>query len=155
MNLVQIRRQLAASSPRRSWRRCTPRPRTTMRRCFDAVVKQIVAQRSQAVVVVADPMFLNERARLHAAMQVARLPVAYSPRQHVVEGGLLSYSADLAAMLRYAAKYAHRILKGARPADLPVEQPTKFDLVINLKTARSLGLTIAKSLLVRADEVIE
>jgi putative ABC transport system substrate-binding protein len=93
----------------------------------DAAVEQIVAQRSQAVVVVADPMFLNERGRPQAALQVTRLPVAYSLRQHVVEGGLLSYSADLAAMLRYAAKYAHRILQGAKPADLPVEQPTKID----------------------------
>ena len=88
-------------------------------------------------------------------MQTTRLPVAYSLRQHVLEGGLLSYSSDLAALFRYSAKYAHRILLGARPSDLPVEQPTKFELVINLKTAKSLGLTTAQSLLLRADEVIE
>jgi len=122
---------------------------------FGAAVDQIVALRSQAIVVVADPMFLNERVRLQALLQTTRLPVAYSLRQHVLAGGLLSYSADLAALLRYAAKYAHRILRGANPADLPVEQPTKFDLVINLKSARALGLNTAQSLLLRADEVIE
>jgi len=74
---------------------------------------------------------------------------------HCSAGGLLSYSADLAALLRYAAKYAHRILRGANPADLPVEQPTKFDLVINLKSALALGLTTTQSLLPRADEFIE
>ena len=110
---------------------------------FGAAVDQIVASRAQAVVVAADPVFLNERVKLQALMQTTRLPVAYSLRQHVLEGGLLSYSSDLAALFRYSAKYAHRILRGARPADLPVEQPTKFELVINLKTAKSLGLTTA------------
>ena len=100
-------------------------------------------------------MFLNERVKLQALLQTTRLPVAYSLRQHVLAGGLLSYSADLAALLRYAAKYAHRILRGANPADLPVEQPTKFDLVVNLKSAKALGLNTAQSLLLRADEVIE
>jgi putative ABC transport system substrate-binding protein len=122
---------------------------------FHAVVDQIIAARAQAVLVVADPVFLNERVKLQALMQATRLPVAYSLRQHVLEGGLLSYSSDLAALYRYAAKYAHRILQGTRPADLPLEQPTKFELVINLKTAKALGLTAAPSLLLRADEVIE
>jgi len=122
---------------------------------FGAAVNQIVASRAQAVVVAADPVFLNERVKLQALLQTTRLPVAYSLRQHVLEGGLLSYSSDLAALYRYSAKYAHRILLGAGPADLPVEQPTKFALVINLKTAKSLGLTTPQSLLLRADEVIE
>ncbi len=120
-----------------------------------AAVEQIVRQRSQAVVVVTDPVYLNERAKLQALMQTIRLPVAYGWREHVVAGGLLSYSADIAASFRHAAKYVDKILKGAKPADLPVEQPTKFELVINLKTAKALGITIPQSLLLRADEVIQ
>ena len=76
-------------------------------------------------------------------------------RDHAVAGGLLSYGADLAANYRNAAKYVDKILKGARPADLPVEQATKFELVINLKTARTLGLTIPQSMRLRADEVMQ
>ena len=120
-----------------------------------AAVEQIVRQQSQAVVVVADPVYLNDRAKLQELMQATRLPAAYGLREHVVAGGLLSYAADLAASFRYAAKYVDKILKGARPADLPVEQATKFDLVINLKTAKALGITIPQSLLLRADEVIQ
>jgi putative tryptophan/tyrosine transport system substrate-binding protein len=120
-----------------------------------AAVGEIVRQRSQAVVVVTDPVYLNERVKLQALMQTTRLPVAYGFREHVVAGGLLSYGADRAATYRHVAKYVDKILKGAKPADLPVEQPTKFELVINLKTAKALGLTIPQSLLLRADEVIQ
>ncbi len=122
---------------------------------LDAAVEQIVRQRAQAVVVVQDPVYFSERTRLQELMQTTRLPVAYGLREHVLEGGLLSYATDLGANLRYVAKYVDKILKGAKPADLPVEQPTKFDLVINLKTAKALGVTIPQSLLVRADEVIQ
>ena len=120
-----------------------------------AAVEQIVGQRSQAVVVVSDAVYLNERAKLQELMQTTRLPVAYGLRDHVVAGGLLSYAPGLAANFRYAAKYVDKILKGARPVDLPVEQPTAFELVINLKTAKALGLTIPQSVLLRADEVIQ
>jgi len=120
-----------------------------------AAVEEIVRQRSQAVVVVADPIYYNERERLRDVMQATRLPSAYMLRDHVAVGGLLSYSYDLTASFRYAAKYVDKILKGAKPADLPVEQPTKFQLVINLRTARALGITIPRSLLQRADEVIQ
>jgi putative ABC transport system substrate-binding protein len=119
------------------------------------VVDEIVRQRAQAVVVVTDAMYFAERAKLQELLQTTRLPVAYALREHVVAGGLLSYGADLAATYRHAAKYVDKILKGAKPADLPVEQPTKFDLVINLKTAKALGLTIPKPLLLRAEEVID
>jgi putative ABC transport system substrate-binding protein len=122
---------------------------------LSVVVDEIARQRSQAVVVVTDAMYLTERAKLQELMQTTRLPVAYALREHVVAGGLLSYGADLAANYRHAATYVDKILKGAKPADLPVEQATKFELVINLKTAKSLGLTIPQSLLLRADEVIQ
>ena len=117
-------------------------------------VEQIVRQRSQAVVVVSDAMYWVERAKLQELMQTTRLPAAYGLREHVVAGGLLSYAADLAASFRYAAKYVDKILKGAKPADLPAEQPTKYELVINLKTAKALGITIPQSILLRADRVI-
>ena len=100
-------------------------------------------------------MYFNERVKLQALLQPTSLPVAYAFRDHVVAGGLLSYGTDLVANFRQAAKYVDKILKGAKPADLPVEQTTKFELIINLKTAKALGLTIPQSLLLRADEVIQ
>ena len=139
-------------------RRVGPRCTAHCRQRADAIrrrQREIVRQRSQAVVVVADPIFLNERVKLQELMQSTRLPVAYSWREHVVAGGLLSYAADLAATARHVATYVDKILKGAKPADLPVEQVTKFDLVINLKTAKALGITIPKDMLLRADEVIQ
>jgi putative tryptophan/tyrosine transport system substrate-binding protein len=120
-----------------------------------AAVGEIVRQRSQAVVVISDGMYYGERAKLQELMQSTRLPVAYALRDHVIAGGLLSYGPDLAANYRNAAKYVDKILKGAEPADLPVEQTTKLELVINLKTTRTLGLTIPQSVLLRADEVIQ
>ena len=105
--------------------------------------------------VVADGMYLTERTKLQELMQTTGLPVAYALREHVVTGGLLSYGANLAANYRHAATYVDKILKGAKPADLPVEQTTKFELVINLKTAKGLGVTIPKDILLRADEVIQ
>ena len=121
---------------------------------FGAAVGEIVRQGSQAVVVVADPLYLNERASLQTLMQGIRLPVAYAWREHVVAGGLLSYAADLPATARHVATYVDKILKGTKPADLRVEQVHKFELVINLKAAKALGLTIPQPLLLRADEVI-
>ena len=120
-----------------------------------AAVEQIVRQRAQAIVVTSDAMYFTERAKLQELMQTTRLPAAYELRDHVLAGGLLSYGYDSAANHRNSAKYVDKILKGARPADLPVEQATKFDLVINLKTAKALGVTIPKDMLLRADEVIQ
>ena len=88
-------------------------------------------------------------------MATTRLPVAYALREHVMSGGLLSYGADLAANYRHAATFVDKILKGAKPADLPVEQATKFDPVINLRTAKALGIAIPQTVLLRADEVIQ
>ncbi len=118
-------------------------------------VERIVSQRAQAVVVVADSMCYTERVRLQALLQPTRLPVAYGHRENVVAGGLLSYTSNFAANFRHSATFVDRILKGAKPADLPVEQPTRFQLVINLKTAKAIGLTIPRLLRLRADEVIE
>ena len=120
-----------------------------------AAVEQIVRQRAQAIVVTSDSMYFTERAKLQELLQTTRLPVACALRDNVVAGGLLSYGYDTAANYRNAAKYVDKILKGSKPADLPIEQATKFDLVINLKTAKALGLTIPQSLLLRADEVIQ
>jgi putative ABC transport system substrate-binding protein len=119
-----------------------------------AAVGEIVRQRSQAIVIISDSMYFTERAKLQELIQNTRLAAAYALRDHVVAGGLFSYGYDAAGNYRSAAKYVDKILKGARPADLPIEQATKFELVINLQTAKALGLTIPQSLLLRADEVI-
>jgi putative ABC transport system substrate-binding protein len=122
---------------------------------LDAAVAEIVRQRAQAVVVASDPLYLNERAHLQSLMQGTRLPGAYSFREHVLAGGLLSYGIDQVTTYRHAAAIVDKILKGARPAELPVEQVNKFELLINLKTASALGLRIPQSVLLRADELIQ
>jgi putative ABC transport system substrate-binding protein len=110
---------------------------------------------SGALLVVDDPTTFLLRKRIVGLAAKSRLPAMYGPREFAIDGGLMSYGANLEDMFRRAATYVGKILKGAKPADLPVEQPTKFELVINLKTAKALGLTIPPSLLGRADEVIE
>ena len=122
---------------------------------FDNAFAAMTRERSGAVLVLADPMTFFHRTRLAALAAKHRLPAMYGLREHTEVGGLMSYWADSADLYRRAAYFVDKILKGAKPADLPVEQPTKFELVINLKTARALGLTIPQSLLLRADEVIE
>jgi len=126
----------------------------SVREQLAGAIAEIARQQSQAVIVVPDPVYLNERTMLQKLMQATRLPAAYGLREHVVAGGLLSYAADRAGNYRTAATYVDRILKGAKPAELPVEQPTKYELMINLKTAQALGITIPQSVLLRADEVI-
>jgi putative ABC transport system substrate-binding protein len=100
-------------------------------------------------------MFITHRKRLVELVAKSRVPAVYGEREFVDAGGLMFYGASLAAMYRDAAVYADKILKGTRPADLPVEQPTKLELVINLKTAKVLGMTIPPSVLARADRVVE
>jgi putative ABC transport system substrate-binding protein len=108
-----------------------------------------------ALLVQVSPMFFAQRQRLAQLAAQHHVPTLYPWREFVEAGGLMSYGVNLASNLRRAAIYVDRILKGANPADLPVEQPTKLELVINLKTAKALGLTIPRSLLLQADQVIE
>jgi len=108
-----------------------------------------------ALMVLPDPQFTNQRKRLAAFALERRLPTTYAFRELPEAGGLLSYGPNLAAYFRHAAVYVDRIIKRAKPADLPVEQPTKFELVINLRTAKALGLTIPQSVLLRTDQVIQ
>src|SRR5215510_4773763 len=108
----------------------------------------------EALTLLQSPMFFIKREQLTALAVKNRLPAIYPTREFVDAGGLMSYGPDLADLFRRGATYVDRLLKGAKPGDLPVEQPTKFELVINLKTAKALGLTIPQSLIVRADEII-
>ena len=111
--------------------------------------------RANALYVVGDPLANLNRIRINTFALVARLPTIYVQREYVEAGGLMSYGPNYPDLNRRAADYVDKILRGAKPADIPVEQPTKFDLVINLVTARALGLTVPPTLLARADEVIE
>jgi len=108
-----------------------------------------------AIVVVADPFFLLQREQLVALASRHAVPAIYPFREFAAAGGLISYGINNIAVLGQVGMYAGRILKGEKPADLPVQQPTKFELVINLRTVQALGLTVPQSILVRADEVIE
>jgi putative ABC transport system substrate-binding protein len=122
---------------------------------FDSAFASMMKKSAGALVVGADGMLVAHRAQLAELAARHRIPAMYSFRAHAEAGGLMVYSADWAALNRGAAVYVDKILKGAKPADLPVEQPSKFELVINLKAAKALGLSIPQSVLLRADEVIQ
>jgi len=110
---------------------------------------------ADALYVATDPLIFNSRIRINAMTQAARLPTVYGAREYVEAGALMSYGPNWADLFRHAAEQVDKILRGTKPADIPVEQPTKFDLAINLKTAKAIGLDVSPSLLARADEVIE
>jgi len=122
---------------------------------YDSAFAAIVRERADAVLVLSTPLFIAGAKRLAELCLVNKLPSLFGPKHHVQEGGLMSYSPDRADLWRRGAIFVDKILRGIDPADLPVQQPTKFDLVINLKTAKLIGLTIPPTLLGRADEVIE
>jgi putative ABC transport system substrate-binding protein len=115
----------------------------------------IIRTRAQALYVINDPIFYTHRKTLFELASKARLPTIYGSRTYADEGGLMSYGASYSDQMRRAAGYVDKILKGAKPGDLPIEQPTKFELVVNLKTAKALGVTFPQSILLRADEVIK
>jgi len=117
--------------------------------------KAIVAARANCILVIEDSMFVSHRSRIVESVARTRLPAMYAFRQFVDAGGLMSYGPNIPDSFRRAATFVDKILKGAKPEDLPIEQPTKFELVINLKTAKALGLTLPPSVLARADQVIE
>jgi putative tryptophan/tyrosine transport system substrate-binding protein len=122
---------------------------------FDGAFASIVAERAQALIVVVDPLTVRYRERLVELAMRNRLPTMYGFREFVDAGGLIAYGVNVPYLCRRAAVYVDKIIKGATPADLPVEQPTRFELVINLKTANALGIEIPPTLLALADEVIE
>jgi putative ABC transport system substrate-binding protein len=122
---------------------------------FDEAFSTMTRGGSDALLVHGDPMFFLHRKRLAELAAKTRLPAIFASAEYVVDGGLMSYAPNYLYNHRRAAVYVDKILKGAKPADLPVEQPTTFELVINLKTAKALGLTSPQSVLLRADEVLQ
>ena len=116
---------------------------------------EIRSARANAVTVLSDPLVVARRAEITATAARYRMPAIYALREFVEAGGLVSYATNLLEQWHRAARYVDRILRGAKPRDLPVEQPTAFELWINLRTANALGLAIPRSLLVRADQVLE
>ena len=122
---------------------------------IEGVFRAATDGRAGALLVSASGLVWPRRRRVAELAVRSRLPAMYELRPYVEAGGLISYGADIIEIWRRAAYFVDKILKGAKPADLPVEQPTKFELVINLKTAKSIGLTIPQSVLLRADEIIE
>ncbi len=122
---------------------------------LDAAFKAVARARPSALITLADNMLVDNRTRIVQFAAKSRLPAIYPDREFAEAGGLMTYGPSIASNWRRAATFVDKILKGAKPADLPVEQPTKFELVINMKTAKSLGLTIPQSILIQATEVIQ
>jgi len=146
-------REIDAAARARGWKLLSLEVRRTDE--IERAFRTAMAARADALLVVSGGLLTAEARRIAELAARSRLPAMYPLRLHVDAGGLISYGTDIVDVWRRAAVFIDKILKGAKPADLPVEQPTKFELVINLKTAKALGLTIPQSLLLRADQVIE
>jgi putative ABC transport system substrate-binding protein len=122
---------------------------------IDAAFATLARESTDALIVLADSMFSSYASRLEVLSMRQRLPTMHGTRQNLVAGGLILFAPDLVAQAAQAATYVDKILKGAKPGELPFEQPNRFELVINLRTARALGLTLPQSVLLRADQLIE
>jgi putative tryptophan/tyrosine transport system substrate-binding protein len=122
---------------------------------FERAFEAALLDRVDALITVEGVQTVMTRTRIVNFAAMSRLPAIYGLREFVDAGGLMAYGTDRHDLFRRAATYVHRILKGAKPADLPIEQPTKFELVINMKTAKALNLTIPQTLLLRADQLIQ
>jgi len=122
---------------------------------IDRALSTVSRAHAHALFVIEDPLFTTHRPAVLKLASKARLPAMYGARHFATEGGLMSYGANYGDLSRRSVEYVDKILKGAKPGDLPIQQPTKFDLIVNLKTAKELGITIPQSVLLRADEVIQ
>jgi putative ABC transport system substrate-binding protein len=122
---------------------------------LDTNLGGILSQRPDALMATADPFLIFQMRKIIDFLESNRIPGIFVVREYVLAGGLMSYGASIPDLFRRSATYVHKILQGTKPSDLPVEQPTKFDLVLNLKTAKTLGLTFPQTLLATADEIVE
>ena len=146
-------RDADAAASARAWKLLSLQIRSASE--LQSAFKKATEARAGSLLVITGELEYPHRQRIAELAAASRLPAMYDLRPFVEAGGLISYGADLNEIWRRAAGYVDKILKGAKPADLPIEQPTKFDLIINLKAAKALGLTIPQSILLRADDVIQ
>jgi putative tryptophan/tyrosine transport system substrate-binding protein len=122
---------------------------------LDTNLRGLLSQRPDALIMTVDAILNSQISKIIDFLESNRIPAIFAAREYVLAGGLMSYGANLPNLFRLSATYVHKILQGTKPSDLPVEQPTKFDLVLNLKTAKTLGLTFPQTLLATADEIVE
>ena len=150
---VVIRDELQAAMPKLGMSLISEAVRSTSE--FDTAFAAMLREHPDALLMTNDPFHQLHIQKIIAFLAENRIPGMFQTRENVLAGGFMSYGASLPELFRRGASYVHKILQGTRPADLPVEQPTKFELIINLKAAKTIGVTVPESILLRADEVIE
>jgi putative ABC transport system substrate-binding protein len=150
---VVIRDELQAAMPKLGMSLISVAVRSTSE--FDTAFAAMLREHPDALLMTNDPFHQLHIQKIIAFLAENRIPGMFQTRENVLAGGFMSYGASLPELFRRGASYVHKILQGTRPADLPVEQPTKFELIINLKAAKTIGVTVPESILLRADEVIE